>query len=74
MALSDPVFTLIHKWRDDPDGTYRNWFLWDERLKNFRSIRRGIQQVVAEISQGVFGNAYRGSSLETVVGSIAEQR
>ncbi|MBL6652628.1 MAG: type II restriction endonuclease, partial [Reyranella sp.] len=72
--MSDPVFTLIHKWRDDPDGTYRNWFLWDERLKNFRSIRRGIQQVVAEISQGVFGNAYRGSSLETVVGSIAEQR
>lgn len=72
--MSDPVFTLIHKWRDDPDGTYRNWFLWDERLKNFRSIRRGIQQVVSEISQGVFGNAYRGSSLETVVGSIAEQR
>ena len=74
VALSDPVLTLIHKWRDDPNGTYRNWFLWDERLKNFRSIRRGIQQVVAEISQGIFGNAYRGSSLETVVGSIAEQR
>jgi type II restriction enzyme len=74
VALSDSVLALIQKWRGDADGTYRNWFLWDERLKNFRSIRRGIQQVVAEISQGAFGNAYRGSSLETLVGSIAEQR
>ena len=30
--------------------------------------------VVAEIDAGTFGNAYKGSSLETVVGSIAEQR
>lgn len=30
--------------------------------------------MVAEIENGVFGNVYRGSSLETVVGSIAEQR
>lgn len=65
---------LASRWRADPDGSYRNWFLWDERLKNFRSIRRGIQQVVAEIEAGRFGNAYRGSSLETVVCSIAEQR
>jgi len=30
--------------------------------------------VVREIEEGRFGNAYRGSSLETVVGSVAEQR
>jgi type II restriction enzyme len=30
--------------------------------------------VVAEIEAGTFGNVYKGSSLETVVGSIAEQR
>ena len=33
---------LIERWRTDPGGTYRTWFLWEERLKNFRSIRRGI--------------------------------
>lgn len=66
--------TLIRHWRDDPGGTYRTWFLWDERLKNFRSIRRGIQVVVADIEAGSFGTQYRGSSLETVVHSIAEQR
>ncbi len=65
---------LIIHWRSDAVGTYRNWFLWEERIKNFRSIRRGIQAVVAEIRDDRFGNAYRGSSLETVLESIAEQR
>lgn len=65
---------LITRWREDLGSTYRTWFLWDERLKNFRSIRRGIMEVVSEIEQGTFGNVYRGSSLETVVASIAEQR
>lgn len=65
---------LIERWRNDPGGTYRTWFLWDQRLKNFRSIRRGIGVVVDEIERGVFGNVYKGSSLETVVGAIAEQR
>ena len=70
----DLVRELIVRWREDPAATYRSWFLWDERLKNFRSIRRGIAQVVAEIEAGRFGVAYRGSSLETVVHSVAEQR
>lgn len=65
---------LIERWRGDPHGTYQTWFLWEERLKNFRSIRRGLQVVVQEIRENRFGTAYRGSSLETVVHSIAEQR
>ena len=40
---------LIERWRADPGGTYRSWFLWEERLKNFRSIRRGLGQVVRDI-------------------------
>ncbi len=65
---------LILRWREDQGGTYRTWFLWEERLKNFRSLRRGIARVAAEIEAGCFGNEYRGSSLETVVGAVAEQR
>lgn len=65
---------LIQRWKEDPNATYQSWFLWDERIKNFRSIRRGLAQVVAEIEAGRFGVAYRGSSLETVVHSVAEQR
>ncbi|WP_254452774.1 type II restriction endonuclease [Roseicella sp. DB1501] len=73
-SAPDPITSLLLRWRDDPGGTYRTWFLWDERVKNFRSIRRGIQQVVAEIRAGTFGVTYRNSSLETVVHSVAEQR
>lgn len=71
---NDPTRALLSRWKADPNATYQTWFLWEERLKNFRSIRRGIAQVVSEIEAGTFGNAYKGSSLETVVGSIAEQR
>lgn len=70
----DPTDLLITRWREDHAGTYQTWFLWDQRLKNFRSIRRGLAEVVIEIEAGSFGNLYKGSSLETVVGSIAEQR
>ena len=72
--VDDSLRELVHRWRSDPGATYRTWFLWEERLKNFRSIRRGLATVVAQIQAGVFGNVYKGSSLETVVGSIAEQR
>ncbi len=65
---------LIRLWRDDAGGAYHSWFLWDERIKNFGGIRRGLRQVVQEIEGDTFGNLYKGSSLETVVKSVAEQR
>lgn len=65
---------LLQRWQQDPLATYCTWFHWEERIKNFRSIRRGLQAVVREIETGTFGNAYRGSSLETVVSAVAEQR
>ena len=68
------IGNLVRHWREDPGASYQTWFLWEERIKNFRSIRRGIQAVIDEIRADTFGNAYRGSSLETVVASIAEQR
>lgn len=72
--MHEHLAVLIDRWKSDPHSTYNSWFLWDQRLKNFRSIRRGLAQVAREIEAGTFGNAYRGSALETVVGSIAEQR
>ncbi len=73
-ARQNAVALLILRWRQDAGGTYQTWFLWKERLKNFRSIRRGLAEVVTEIEAGTFGTEYKGSSLETVVRSIAEQR
>lgn len=73
-APDAPLGALIRRWREDPGSTYRTWFLWEERLKNSRSIRRGIRAVVRDIESGTFGTQYRGSSMETVVHSVAEQR
>lgn len=72
--LDQRLASLIARWKADTGGTYRTWFLWEQRIKNFRSIRAGIAEVVREIDAGTFGNMYKGSSLETVVHSIAEQR
>ncbi len=73
-AGRDAIALLVSRWRQDAGATYQTWFLWEQRLKNFRSIRRGLAEVVTEIDAGTFGTAYKGSSLETVVRSIAEQR
>lgn len=65
---------LIEKWKSDPEASYQTWFLWNERLKNFRSIRRGLLKVIEEIENETFGSVYKGSSLETVLHSITEQK
>ena len=68
------VGDLIRHWRNDDAGDIPHVVFVGRAIKNFRSIRRGFQQVIAEIKADTFGNAYRGSSLETVLNSIAEQR
>ena len=52
LAAGDRLRPVLARWREDADGTYRTWFLWEERLKNFRSIRRGLAQVIHEIEAG----------------------
>lgn len=74
MVRVKPLETLIARWKGDPGGTYQSWFLWEERIKNFRTIKTGIRTVVAQIADGSFGSKYQASSLKSVVGSIAEQR
>ncbi len=71
---TEAIRALVTRWRDEESGTYRTWFVWPERIKNFGAIRRGLRVVIEEIEKGTFGNAYRDSSLQTVVGAIAEQR
>ena len=47
--MQDSLALLIDRWEADSNGTYATWFLWEERLKNFRSIRHGIGEGVNEI-------------------------
>lgn len=66
---------LIARYRGDPESVYNTWFLQNEtRLKAFRSIRRGVQEVVRAVRAGTFGNDYKGSPLETVMECVTEQK
>ena len=67
--------SLIARYRQDDESVYHTWFLNDaNRLKAFRSIRRGVQEVIRAIRSGGFGNDYKGSPLETVLESVTEQK
>ncbi|PLR84935.1 hypothetical protein CVD25_13630 [Bacillus canaveralius] len=66
---------MIREYRADVESVYQTWFINnDERLKAFRTIRNGIKAVVEDIENDQFGSDFKGSSLETVVTAIAEQK
>ncbi len=66
---------LLGKYRSDGESVFNTWFINnDERLKAFRSIKRGVQRVIQDIKNQKFGNDYKGSSLEFVLNCITEQK
>lgn len=70
-----PFARLIEEYKQNPDLTYQSWFLHNEdRLKAFRSIRRGVLQVISDIKDDSFPNDFKGSSLEFVLSCITEQK
>lgn len=72
---TDSLTNLINEYKQSSDLTYHSWFLHNEdRLKAFRSIRRGVLQVISDIKDGSFPNDFKGSSLEFVLTCITEQK
>lgn len=71
---SQRLVTLVKRYCADPESVYHTWFLGEDRLKAFRTIRRGIQVVTEEIFKGSFPRDYKGSSLEVVMSAITEQK
>lgn len=66
---------LITQFRSDKESVYHTWFINNqERLKAFRSIKRGVKQVVVDIKNNNFPNDFKGSSLEVVLSCISEQK
>lgn len=66
---------LIQQYKTDKESVYNTWFINnDERLKAFRSIRRGVMQVIDDIKYQRFPNDFKGSSLEFVLSCITEQK
>ncbi|MBL7800703.1 MAG: type II restriction endonuclease [Chitinophagales bacterium] len=66
---------IITQYKTDTQSVYNTWFVDnDQRLKAFRSIRRGVIQVIDDIKNKTFPNDFKGSSLEFVLNCIAEQK
>lgn len=66
---------LVSRYKADTESVYNTWFIYNEtRMKAFRSIRRGVMDVVSSIKNGTFGNDFKGSPLEFVLTCITEQK
>lgn len=73
--MHDFLAETIQKYKQDEESVYHTWFVNnEERLKAFRSIRRGVLQVIKDIKEGTFGNDFKNSSLEFVLNVITEQK
>lgn len=75
MQKIDHLLSTITAYKDDPESVYHTWFINNAaRLKAFRAIRRGVEQVVQDIQAGAFPTDFKGSSLEVVLTAITEQK
>lgn len=73
--MNENLAQIISQYKTDKESVYNTWFINnEERLKAFRSIRRGVMQVVEDIKQRKFGNDFKGTSLEFVLTCITEQK
>jgi len=73
--LNPSLVDAIGRYKVNPESVYNTWFVGGEaRMKAFRAIRRGVQETVSAIVAGTFGNDFRGSPLEVVLGAITEQK
>ena len=73
--MTTNLLELAKRYKSDQESVYNTWFIDnDTRMKAFRSIRRGVMTIVASIKDGTFGNDFKGSPLEVVLGSITEQK
>lgn len=75
LNMSNSFTHIIRQYKEDKQSVYNTWFINnEERLKAFRSIRRGVMQVVDDIKNKRFPNDFKGSSLEFVLTCITEQK
>jgi len=48
--MSQDLKSIIDNYKSDPETVYNSWFVNnDERLKAFRTIRRGVFDVILDI-------------------------
>ena len=75
MQKKERMEKLIAQYKENSELVYNTWFVNnEERLKAFRSIRRGVIQIIEDIKNKTFPNDFKESSLEFVLTCITEQK
>ncbi|SNB45362.1 hypothetical protein [Geobacter sp. DSM 9736] len=73
--MAADIKELVQRYKEDRESVYNTWFIDNQtRIKAFRSIRRGVIEVIEAIKAGTFGNDFKGSPLEFVLTCITEQK
>lgn len=73
--MTKHLASAADRYLSDPESVYNTWFLSStDRMKAFRSIRRGVRETVEKITNNTFGNDFKGSPLEFVLKAITEQK
>lgn len=73
--LTTDFYELVKRYKQDQETVYNTWFIYnDTRMKAFRSIRRGVIEIIDSIKHNKFGNDFKGSPLEFVLSCITEQK
>jgi hypothetical protein len=58
---------IIDQYKSDRESVFNTWFINnEERLKAFRSIRRGVMQVIDDIKCKHFPNDFKGSTVKLI--------
>lgn len=53
--------SLVNSYKTDSESVFNTWFIGsEERLKAFRTIRRGVATVVEDIRRRRFPNDFKG--------------
>lgn len=69
------LIEIVNQYKVDSESVYNTWFIHNEtRMKAFRSIRRGVIDIINSIKTNSFGNDFKGSPLEFVLKCITEQK
>lgn len=69
------LIRLVTQYKGDSESVYNTWFTYNEtRMKAFRSIKKGVHNVINSIKNNSFGNDFKGSPLEFVLNCITEQK
>lgn len=66
---------IVKHYKENQQSTYNTWFISNEvRIKAFPSIKNGVLELIQSTRSHSFGNSFKGSPLEFVLGCITEQK